>query len=127
MQKILIGLFALFLLAVQIRPLIVYIHFKANQSYISQELCVNKERPKLNCEGKCFLMKKIEKLNQNREAQRPSSPVMPDVEKEKINLYSYEAAGNSFFLTGASLSNRNDGWFLLSIYLTPDTPPPDLS
>ena len=86
MQKILIGIFALFLLAVQVRPLVVYIQFKANQSYISQELCVNKERPKLHCEGKCYLMKKIEKLNQQREAQRPSSPEMPEVEKEKINL-----------------------------------------
>lgn len=127
MQKILIGLFALFLLAVQMRPLIVYIQFKSNQSYISQELCVNKERPKLNCEGKCFLMKKIEKLNQKREAQRPSTPVMPDVEKEKINLYSYEVDANSFSLNAASLFNRGDGWFLLSIYISPDTPPPNLS
>ncbi|MEL6194403.1 MAG: hypothetical protein AAFR66_20255 [Bacteroidota bacterium] len=72
-------------------------------------------------------MKKIEKLNQQREAQRPSSPVMPDLEKEKINLYSYEAERNSFSLTGLSLYNRYDRWHLLSIYLTPETPPPNLS
>ncbi len=127
MQKILIGIYALFLLSVHVRPLIVYFQFKSNQSYISQELCVNKERPKLHCEGRCFLMKKIEKLHQKREAQRPSSPVMPDVEKEKINLYSYEIEGKSFSMAGSSLNSKGDGWFRLSICLSPETPPPNIS
>ncbi len=33
--------------------------FAMNQEYISHVLCVNKAKPKLNCNGHCLLMKKM--------------------------------------------------------------------
>lgn len=33
----------------------------ANYSYISKVLCVNKNKPQLNCNGKCYLMKQLAK------------------------------------------------------------------
>jgi hypothetical protein len=33
--------------------------FKANQEYIARTLCINKQKPKLKCGGRCQLMKKM--------------------------------------------------------------------
>lgn len=45
------------------------IYWKANQTYISQQFCENKNKPKLKCCGKCYLKKqlnKFEKSNGNK-------------------------------------------------------------
>ncbi len=34
-------------------------HFKINQKYYAEVLCVNKNRPELACEGKCVLMQRL--------------------------------------------------------------------
>lgn len=39
------------------------VEYVANYSYISTELCVNKAKPKLNCNGKCYLSKELSKTN----------------------------------------------------------------
>lgn len=35
-----------------------------NKEYIARELCVNKAKPKLHCDGKCCLAKKLQKLEE---------------------------------------------------------------
>lgn len=37
----------------------VYAGFELNQKYISDKLCVNRTKPWLHCNGKCYLMKKL--------------------------------------------------------------------
>src|SRR5690606_6836673 len=37
----------------------VFIDFKLNQDYITKVLCINREKPQLNCEGQCVLMQKM--------------------------------------------------------------------
>lgn len=49
--------------------LMVYAGFKANQSYIAKELCENKSRPLLNCNGKCYLMKKLKQAEDKEKKQ----------------------------------------------------------
>ena len=44
-----------------LRPIQPYIEYAFNQDYIIEFLCVNKEKPKLHCNGKCYLAKQIEK------------------------------------------------------------------
>lgn len=38
---------------------IVFVGFKLNQQYIAANLCVNRDKPGLHCNGKCYFMKKI--------------------------------------------------------------------
>lgn len=42
---------------------LVWVWFKANQPFIAKELCVNKDRPELHCNGKCFLMTKMREVH----------------------------------------------------------------
>lgn len=127
LQKFLVGLFTLFLLATPLRPLFLFIQFKVNQSYISQELCENRARPNLNCKGKCYLMKKIAQLEQQQEAKTSQPPVMPDWEKERIPFYATKAEIVEQPHSIVSTQSNEADWFLLSTLLQPDTPPPDLS
>ena len=43
------------------RPLVPLLEYSVNYEYISTELCENKDKPELHCNGKCHLKKQIEK------------------------------------------------------------------
>lgn len=49
---------SLMLIKVCIIPLI-YLDFELRHDYIVKNLCINKSRPELNCDGKCYLAKRI--------------------------------------------------------------------
>ena len=42
------------------------IYWKLNQSYISQILCENKDKPQMHCNGKCYLKKQLNKVDEER-------------------------------------------------------------
>jgi len=55
--------------------LFVFAGFELNQNYIASTLCVNKSKPWLHCNGRCYLMKKIKQVeekqkNNERQAQK---------------------------------------------------------
>ncbi|MET3114923.1 hypothetical protein AAKU52_002663 [Pedobacter sp. CG_S7] len=47
----------------------IYAGFEMNQAYIAEKLCENKSRPWMNCQGKCFLMKKLEQAQEKEKKQ----------------------------------------------------------
>lgn len=47
----------------------VYAGFELNRSYIAEKLCVNKARPWMHCNGKCYFMKKIQQAAENEKKQ----------------------------------------------------------
>jgi len=49
----------------------VTVWFFANQKFLAKKHCVNKARPQLKCDGKCFLAKKIKEAEQKEEKQAP--------------------------------------------------------
>jgi len=53
-----------------------------NKSYIKSELCINKARPKMNCNGKCYLAMKIQE-QEKQDQQAPSSM------KEKFEIQQF--------------------------------------
>lgn len=44
-----------------LRPIQPCIEYVLNQDHIAEFLCINKDKPKLQCNGKCHLVKEIEK------------------------------------------------------------------
>ncbi len=68
--KQLISILLLFLLAWQgLYKAGFIIYWKINQSYISQALCENKDKPKMHCDGKCYLKKQLEKIDEQKANQ----------------------------------------------------------
>jgi hypothetical protein len=63
-----------------------------NQSYIAKNLCINREKPMMHCNGKCYLSKKLKQ----QEKQDQQAPV-PKNERIEVVLYfapSYTALQN---------------------------------
>jgi len=48
-----------------LRPVQPYVEYILNQNYIAEFLCINKDKPELQCNGKCHLVKQIEKQQEN--------------------------------------------------------------
>ena len=51
--------------------LITYSAFEANQNFIVEKLCINKDKPMMNCGGKCYLTKEFKE--QDKQQQSPFS------------------------------------------------------
>jgi len=48
-----------------LKPALPVIDYVVNYEYISKVLCVNKAKPKLQCNGKCHLMKELAKSSES--------------------------------------------------------------
>lgn len=49
--------------------LFVFAGYEWNKDYIAAELCENREQPQLECNGKCFLSKKLEQAKEKQKQQ----------------------------------------------------------
>lgn len=61
---------AVIVLAVFLRPVLPVVGYVINYDYIVKELCENREKPQLHCNGKCQLMKELAKAS---EEEKPVS------------------------------------------------------
>ncbi|WP_246001706.1 hypothetical protein [Mucilaginibacter gracilis] len=66
-------LIALFLLVALISSncsrFFVYAGFEVNQKYIADNLCINKSKPWLHCNGHCYLMNKLRQTEEKEKKQ----------------------------------------------------------
>jgi hypothetical protein len=44
--------------------------FELNHKYIAENLCINRTRPWLHCNGKCYFMRKIKQAEENEKKQQ---------------------------------------------------------
>lgn len=70
MKKALVYLMSVLMLLQTGSALLIMTAFYTNRDYITQNLCENRARPELQCNGQCVLMKKLKK-EQEREARHP--------------------------------------------------------
>lgn len=65
------------------KPLIPLVDYAVNYKYINQVLCVNKSKPMLHCNGKCYLAKE---LSQSNDTQSPLNKGKNTIQKI-IDIY----------------------------------------
>jgi len=61
------GILFIVMTAYLILPALPVIDYLVNKDYIAKNLCVNKDKPKSCCKGKCHMVKQLQKTNQNSE------------------------------------------------------------
>ncbi len=61
------------LLSANLSGLWVYMGFEANKGYIAKELCENRDKPEMHCNGKCYLMKKLKQAQDKEQKQERQS------------------------------------------------------
>ena len=44
-------------------------HYRLNKTYISQNLCENRNKPEMKCDGKCYLKKRLKKMDALEQGQ----------------------------------------------------------
>ncbi len=101
------------LLTANCTNLFVYIGFEANQKYIAAKLCVNRDKPQLHCNGRCYLMKKLKQAQDKEQKQeRQSQQIQLQVVfiETPISFHRYAFAGIKLhvpFSTGMVKSIKN--------------------
>lgn len=85
MKNQFLGIFfyLLYLLAM-VRPVLPVIEYYANYDYIATVLCENKDRPYLDCNGKCYLQKQIQNVNHDNHDHKSTIPQI-DFEKYPVS------------------------------------------
>ena len=75
----------LYILAL-IQPALPFIEYFVNYDYIVNELCENKDKPILSCNGKCYLEDQVNESNNLLEHQE-QVPVLPKVDLNAYPLF----------------------------------------
>lgn len=59
----------------------VIVWYQANIDYVAQELCENKDKPQMQCNGKCYLKKQLAKVDQQQqdEQQAPAKKIKSEL------------------------------------------------
>jgi len=97
-KKQFFGIIFTFLYAVaMLRPLLPVLIYYANYDYIATELCENKDKPYLECNGKCYLEALKKRANPIEDQQKPISTVinMADYPISTLDFYSYHIPFNT--------------------------------
>lgn len=68
LQRITAYLLIVSLVTVNFTRLFIYAGFELNRGYIAAKLCENRAKPWMNCNGKCYFMKKIKQAEDNKAA-----------------------------------------------------------
>ncbi len=71
MKKIL-GILLLLIFSFQIFEVgFITLHFKMNQKYIAEVLCINRDKPESHCNGCCQLKKELNESEERKKEQTP--------------------------------------------------------
>lgn len=93
MKNQILGIFfyLLYLLAM-IRPLVPIIEYHANYDYIAAVLCENRDKPYLECNGKCYLEKQLKKANHTNHDHKSTVPQinLKDYPISPLDQFSYQ-------------------------------------
>ncbi|MFT5645731.1 MAG: hypothetical protein ACI976_000405 [Aureispira sp.] len=86
---------------------LIYTYYVLNKDYIVAELCENRAKPALQCEGKCHL-KKVLQISKERSTPE-QQPFLPSLEEIKSPVLFYEQVAVHFLDTAVhSLDNLQE-------------------
>lgn len=90
-QVLSIFFYLLYLLAM-VRPLVPIMEYYANYDYIATVLCENKDKPYLECNGKCYLQKQLKEVNHDNHEHKSTIPQInfDDYPISPLNQFSYQ-------------------------------------
>jgi hypothetical protein len=87
-NRFLLILISAAILSQTMSSVVIFAGYTLNKEFITKNYCINKDKPKLSCEGKCHLMKELKAHEQNE--SKPLSPL-----KEKMETIVYLSVANS--------------------------------
>lgn len=106
-----------------IRPVLPILEYIVDYDYIVEVLCINKEEPELQCNGKCHLKKRLAIV---AEEDIPEEKRLPEVAFEKFSTLFFETSKKE--ATPIVLEKDHTYWApsisIVNRAIKPKTPPP---
>ena len=78
MQKINALILTAIFIFILVKPVIPYLEYMVRKDWIIEKFCINKERPDMQCNGKCHLEKQLSKEADEPDQQPPDQPRKED-------------------------------------------------
>ena len=113
------------LIASSLSASILHIAFEVNQGYIAEQLCIDRDVEESSCNGKCYLMQKIKK----QEDEKQEDPVKNTNNREFSFIWhvdEIEQLVTPAFTTN-KITNRFHAFFSKGFQYRHDRPPCSLS
>ncbi len=107
------------------RPLVPYIEYALNHEYISEVLCINKEKPQLECDGKCYLKARIQEEAQPQSEDRGTIPVA--LEWDVLFAAWFSPAQSALLHLDDTADQQNVPFTKREVFLFVLTPPPQMA
>lgn len=70
----------------------IFLNYNLNKTYITEQLCINKAKPQMHCEGKCHLRKQLQK-DEEEQKKEPR-----DLKEYSQVIYFFENVGSALKL-----------------------------
>ena len=105
-----------------LRPVLPYIEYAVNKDFIAKNLCVNRDKPKSCCQGKCYLQKQVKKSSETNDDKEKNSSKKIQNEDVKEFLSSHFAIPAIFvkdLITPINLETTLSSMFVSSIFIPP--------
>jgi len=104
-------------------PLAIYSYYYGNQGYIASVLCENKDKPELQCKGKCYLKKQLKKAGEQQQKEKTSLKEIQPLVYLITNLLTNHQPNFSFVSKSFPVYNTDSYSF---IYISSSFRPPGI-
>ena len=120
MKKILTYTFILLYLTAMVKPVLPVLEYLINQDYIAEVLCINRDKPMLNCDGKCYLAKMIQEQQEEDHQDIPSA----DLREYPMGFVSIlDCSFQKFIIETSTISfykNLNEQQYISAVFHPPN-------
>lgn len=83
----------------------IFLHFKANQDFIAKVLCINRDEPLKECNGKCYLTEQLQKVEKHG---GETNDFQPNTKTEEVRFTLFTSIQPSLsFLLDATDESQN--------------------
>lgn len=107
-----------------VQPLWPIVEYVANYDYIVKVLCENKDKPQLQCNGKCYLAKQLEKQQENHD-NNPFGEHQSKTEIQTMVYFQFLLTFDLDFLVEVQIDHNFGHYQDLKVWLfTDDIPHP---
>lgn len=122
-QKLLISAVLISQILWLVRPILPYAEYILNYEYISEVLCINQDKPELECDGKCYLKSQIQQQSEP-EPVKGIIPLAPQWDLFATTFTPTIVAPTSSTKTDEAFSHPSDELAHSQWLVLPSTPPP---
>lgn len=121
MLKLKSSVISIFVIYLVLQPASPYIEYFTIRQHIIKNLCIERQKPKSCCKGKCYLEKKLNEVNQtgDKDSKAPTIKkieIFPYIKPSKISF-------SKDFISMDYLYHRNNNWYQFLFNRTIFRPP----